>query len=185
MWPAVLVFALCLFRRPLASLLGRATELTAFGLSIKTEKDAQKLAIRSQVLPEVTTATGEADQLVAYSLTTAQPTITGKEPTAGPFGLSSEMQVFRGWVELEKILRKLSGEMGIPPGPVVDVRRVADELRKRKYISDETAVFIGDLQAMRNDLVDSSKVAFLTDSAADSLLISINQIIGVLGRIKV
>lgn len=179
-WPVVVLIIVFLFRSKIATLIERIKEASGFGISLKLENKARKLAVAGLSLPEPIAEPKE-------TISTFQSQSTADQQKVRRVLVQEDawdMQVFRGWVKVEKLMRKLSEQIGMHPGPVVNVRQVAAELRKKELISEETAIFIRDLQAMRNELVHESTATFLTRNAAESLLVAIDEILDVLNHLS-
>lgn len=183
-WPLVIVFAVILFRTPLASALDRITEFSWFGFKAKMGKEVEKVQQKVERNPDAVEAISMSVYSDVVQTGPKRPKVSQKTQNDIPFGLSSERQVVLSWRELEMTLGRISSKLKISIGPTLNITQILNELKSRHLISDETKDIIDDLRRIKNELQHRSQVEFLTDSATDSLLMSIKKTNDILENIE-
>ena len=193
-WPVVLI----IFRHQFVELLSRITKLTAGGVSVSFQEEAEALANKvelaiQETLPPVGTNMGETNESGESggdAIRSRGPLVTklGKvefqkllERDFSEEGFSLTGRVIRTWALLEQEVAGLSENLGIKPmGPrrMTNVPRVVDVLVDRGYLAPEWSGIAKELMLMRNQFAHNPDMASV--GAADSLMNSMVDLLNIL-----
>lgn len=160
-----------LFRKQLATLIGRIKKFSGFGATAEFESRARQADNAASKL-----AKGAASGQKGAFTTTDTTSRNHRDDR-----ISSTDAIVRAWDEVEDVVVRLSGSITLSaatsehPARSGAIQRIVNELEKQGRIPDGASQVVQDLQSMRNQLVHDPDMV-LTAKAADSLLNAIKQL---------
>ena len=163
-WPAVVLVAIIVFRHPLAQLVGRVTEASALGATIKFAQAAKEAATLSEAIPDP-----------------PEPTPNPSEPLPDQRPYQSVIgQMFTEWVFVEISANRAIGR--VSQGSFHTQEAIFNELLRGAFISQETWDVARRLRKLRNEIAHG-KVGFVTADAADDFIQASRKLVKVLDGI--
>jgi hypothetical protein len=146
-WPALVLVALLVLRKPLAGLIGRATDIELFGAKVRLGKEIQRAAVSTEAAVASARSRPEFEPSAR-----ARPRASDKNPWLATLGESPSLAAIYAWAGLEKSLRKLASAFGDSAPSTVSVTDLLTGLEKNAVLEPEFVRAAHDLRLVRNKI---------------------------------
>lgn len=206
-WPALVVGMVLLFREQLRSLIGRISEVSGGGVSVKVREDAKTAEALADALPDaVDTPSGDVtiQDVAAEGVragNTAPPRVQESDPATEPkafdamkteayFDLQREggsvlppsaTGVLTVWRNVERAAAELGRRLGLTPRESRNVTRVVGAAYGRGLVSQVAVQLAEQMQKIRNEIVHED--SNLDVGTADSIMRSMSLLYATLATV--
>jgi len=144
-WPVLVLVALLIFRKPLATLIGRATDIELFGAKVRLGKEIQRAAVSTEAAVASVQSRPEFESAAKPKTRAAD-----RNPWLATLTESPSLAAIYAWAGLEKSLRRLASAFGDASPSSVSVTDLLAGLDKNAVLEPEFTSAAHDLRLIRN-----------------------------------